>query len=145
MGNGRSATPDRRVLRGVAAAAMGGVAALIAAAPAVAQAGALAALGSPPDPAVPVSWDRYYDHAAVADIGRRLEEAYPDRCRLGSIGKSYEGRDIWLITVSNFRVGDADRKPAMYIDGNIHSNEVQGQEIALYTAWYLCEMADRVT
>ena len=50
--------------------------------------GALAGLGSPPDPKVAVSWDRYYDHAAVEDIGRRLEEAYPDRCRLGSIGKS---------------------------------------------------------
>jgi len=124
--------------------AMTGLAVLMTAGPAVAQAGALAALGSPPDPKVPVSWDRYYDHAAVEDIGRRLEEAYPDRCRLGSIGKSYEGRDIWLITVTNFRVGDADRKPAMYIDGNIHSNEIQGQEIALYTAWYLCEMADRV-
>ncbi|MGB5674395.1 MAG: M14 family metallopeptidase [Gemmatimonadota bacterium] len=124
--------------------AMTGFAVLMTAGPAIAQAGALAALGSPPNPKVPVSWDRYYDHAAVEDIGRRLEEAYPDRCRLGSIGKSYEGRDIWLITVSNFRVGDADRKPAMYIDGNIHSNEIQGQEIALYTAWYLCEMADRV-
>ncbi|WP_315814529.1 M14 family metallopeptidase [Paraflavitalea speifideaquila] len=27
----------------------------------------------------------------------------------------------------------------MYIDGNIHSNEVQGSEFALYTAWYLTE------
>jgi hypothetical protein len=32
----------------------------------------------------------------------------------------------------------------MYIDGNIHANEIQGTEISLYTAWYLCEMADRV-
>ena len=71
-------------------------------------------------------------------------ERYPELVNLESIGKSYEGRDIWLLTVTNFRVGDADRKPAMYIDGNIHSNEIQGQEIALYTAWYLCEMADRV-
>lgn len=143
-GNGTSAAPVRLVGRVAAVVVVTGTAVLVAAAPALAQAGALAGLGSPPDPKVPVTWDRYYDHAAVQDIGRRLEEAYPDRCRLGSIGKSYEGRDIWLITVSNFRVGDADRKPAMYIDGNIHSNEIQGQEIALYTAWYLCEMADRV-
>jgi hypothetical protein len=27
----------------------------------------------------------------------------------------------------------------MYIDGNIHSNEIQGAEVALYTAWYLAE------
>jgi len=142
--NGRSTASRRLIGRFAAVAALTGVGALMTAGPAIAQAGALAALGSPPDPKVPVSWDRYYDHAAVGDIGRRLEEAYPDRCRLSSIGKSYEGREIWLITVTNFKVGEADRKPAMYIDGNIHSNEIQGQEIALYTAWYLCEMADRV-
>ena len=44
---------------------------------------ALTAMGSPPNPKVPVSWDRYYDHAAIGDIGRRLQQAYPDRCRLG--------------------------------------------------------------
>ncbi|MFQ5746722.1 MAG: M14 family metallopeptidase [Gemmatimonadota bacterium] len=118
--------------------------ALGTAAPASAQAGALAALGAPPDPRVAVAWDRYYDHEAIGDIGRRLEAAYPDRCRLSTIGKSFEGRNLWLLTVTNFGVGDPDRKPAMYIDGNIHSNEIQGTEIALYTAWYLCEMADRV-
>lgn len=109
-----------------------------------APAGALPALGAPPDPRVQVSWDRYYDNATVGEIGRRLQAAWPDRCRLSSIGKSYEGRDLWLITVTDFRKGDPDRKPGMYIDGNIHSNEIQGTEIALYTAWYLCEMMGRV-
>ena len=115
--------------------------------PAVAQqspAGALAGVGAPPDPRVPVAWDRYYDHETLGEIGQQLEKAWPDYCRLSSIGTSVEGRDIWLITVTDFRVGDPDLKPAMWIDGNIHANEVQGSEIALYTAWYLCEMADRV-
>ena len=50
-----------------------------------------------------------------------------------------QGRDLYLLTVTNFKSGDPDRKPAMYIDGNIHSNEIQGAEVALYTAWYLAE------
>lgn len=121
--------------------------ALVALALTVTDAGAqefFSAVGSPPNPRVDARWDRYYDHAAIGDLGRQLEEAYPDRCRLSSIGDSHDGRELWLITVTNFDVGDADRKPAMYIDGNIHANEVQGTEVALYTAWYLCEMADRV-
>jgi hypothetical protein len=69
-----------------------------------------------------------------------MVQAYPNLIKRQSIGKSYEGRDMWLLTISNFKVGDADRKPAMYIDGNIHSNEIQGTEVALYTAWYLTEM-----
>ncbi len=105
-----------------------------------AELGSLAAAGSPANPKVPMMWDRFYDHAALGEIGRRLQAAHPNTCRLSSIGKSHEGRDIWLITVSDFTTGDPDTKPAMYIDGNIHSNEVQGTEFALYTAWYLCEM-----
>lgn len=100
----------------------------------------LAAAGSPRDPKVMVMWDRFYQHAAIGEIGRRLQAAHPNTCRLSSIGKSYQGRDLWLITVTDFTKGDPDAKPAMYIDGNIHSNEVQGTEFALYTAWYLCEM-----
>ncbi|HEV8123193.1 MAG TPA: M14 family metallopeptidase [Gemmatimonadales bacterium] len=138
---GKWASGKAAILRPLMFAA---VIAAASAAPVAAQAGALAALGSPPNPKVPTSWDRYYDHAGIAELGRRLQTAYPDRCRFSSIGKSYEGREIWLLTVTNFKHGDPDQKPAMYIDGNIHSNEIQGTEIALYTAWYLCEMADRV-
>ena len=109
-----------------------------------AQQGSLAALGAPANPEVVITWDRYYDHATLGELARKLQAAHPDRCRVSSIGKSVEGRDLWLITVTDFRTGDADNKPAMYIDGNIHSNEVQGSEIALYTAWWLCEMAGQV-
>ncbi len=107
-------------------------------------AGALAALGSPPDPKVVVAWNRFYDHAGIMEISRRLAAAHPNRVKMGSIGKSTEGRDMVLLTVTNFDTGDADEKPAMWIDGNIHSNEIQGAEFSLYTAWYLAEMADRV-
>lgn len=107
-------------------------------------AGALAALGSPPNPKVAVSWDRFYDYSGLVEIARRLAAAHPDRVKLGTIGKSTLGREMILLTVTNFDKGDADKKPAMYIDGNIHSNEIQGSEFSLYTAWYLAEMADRV-
>ncbi|MDZ4259327.1 MAG: M14 family metallopeptidase [Gemmatimonadales bacterium] len=121
------------------------VMALVGVTPAAAQQSAavlgnLAAAGSPKAPKVHLTWDRFYDHAAIGEIGRRLQSAHPNTCRLSSIGKSQEGRDLWMITVTDFTKGEADRKPAMYIDGNIHSNEVQGTEFSLYAAWYLCEM-----
>ena len=102
--------------------------------------GSLAAAGSPKAPKVILNWDRFYDHGAIGEIGRRLQAAHPNTCRLSSIGKSFQGREMWLLTVTDFTKGDPDKKPAMYIDGNIHSNEVQGTEFSLYTAWYLCEM-----
>ena len=32
-----------------------------------------------------------------------------------------------------------DEKPAMWVDANVHGNEVQGSEATLYLAWYLLE------
>lgn len=100
----------------------------------------LKALGAPNDPKVEVVWNRYYDSKEIGEICKRISEAYPKLAKLGSIGKSYEGRDIWILTVSNSEKGDPDKKPAIYIDGNVHGNEIQGGEVSLYTGWYLAEM-----
>ncbi len=100
---------------------------------------ALKAMGAPNHPQVEVAWNRYYDYEELVDIAHRLARAFPRLVRVNTIGTSVQGRDLMAITVSNFTVGDVDHKPAMYIDGNIHSNEIQGSEVALYTAWYLAE------
>ena len=97
------------------------------------------AAGSPVNPKVAVSWNRYNDHAAITEICKKIAAAYPDLAKLESIGKSYKGRDIWCLTVTDYKKGSPDKKPGMYVDGNIHSNEVQGAEFSLYTAWYLTE------
>lgn len=96
------------------------------------------ALGTSSNVAVSVSWNRFYDNAALGTILSRLHEAFPDLTRLYSIGQSVAGRDLWCLEVSAFKVGTVARKPGMYIDGNIHGNEVQGAEAVAYTAWYLC-------
>lgn len=102
------------------------------------------AIGTPHEPKVEVSWNRYYTYDGVVDIMQKIAKAHPNLARLQSIGKSVEGRDIWLLTVSDFKIGNPDKKPAMYIDGNIHSNEIQGTEFSLYTAWYLTEMFEEL-
>lgn len=98
------------------------------------------AAGSPPNPKVQASWNKYYTNAGIADLCSRLAKAYPNLVTMESIGKSYQGRDIIVLTVSDKKAGNPDLKPGFWIDGNIHSIELQGTEMALYTAWYLCEM-----
>ena len=44
------------------------------------------------------------------------------------------------MTVSDKKAKDPSLKPGFWIDGNIHSIELQGSEMAMYIAWYLCEM-----
>jgi hypothetical protein len=86
---------------------------------------------------VTLSFDHFYDHAELTKALKALEKAYPELARLQSIGKSYAGRDIWAIILNNPKTGPAEHKPGYYIDGNIHGNEIQGTEVALYAAYYL--------
>src|ERR1051325_6813872 len=97
------------------------------------------AAGSPENPKVPVAWNHYNTHSGITDICKKLAAAYPDLCQLSSMGKSFQGRDMWVLTITDFKKGKPEDKPALYIDGNIHSNEIQGAEFAMYTAWYLTE------
>ena len=117
-------------------------AALLAAQPLHAQNGELfyKAAGSPANPRVVTTWNKYYTNQGIKDLCTKLVKAFPDLISMESAGRSYQGRDILVLTVTDRKSGDADRKPAYWIDGNIHSIELQGTEMALYTAWYLCEM-----
>ena len=98
------------------------------------------ATGSPMNPKVQVSWNHYHTNAGLEKICKDIAKSHPDLAKLESIGKSVGNRDIWVLTISDFKKGDPGRKPAMWVDGNIHGNEIQGSEMALYIAWYLTEM-----
>ncbi|MBD3220009.1 hypothetical protein GF314_02100 [bacterium] len=84
-------------------------------------------------------WDGYFDQEAVTDALESLADAYPDLTELTSIGTSAEGRDIWQLTITAEKAGPHDTKPAMYVDGAIHGNEIQSTEVCLYLAWLLCD------
>jgi hypothetical protein len=102
------------------------------------------ALGASAQPKVRVEWNRFHDHAGLGSILARLNKEFPDLAKVYSIGKSVQGRDLWCLEVTARNVGNPDRKAAMWIDGNIHGNEVQGGEVVAYTAWYLCHQYGRL-
>lgn len=85
----------------------------------------------------PINWKRYYSHEELTEIYKRMVKTFPDLVRMVSTGKSRQGRELWLLEITNFKTGPPEAKPALYIDGAIHGNEVQGIMCALYTAWYL--------
>jgi hypothetical protein len=102
------------------------------------------AIGIAAERKVEVAWNRFYDHAGLSRIQKQLHEAFPKLTKLYSIGQSIEGRELWCLEVTALDKGDPKRKPGMWIDGNIHGNEVQGGEAVAYTAWYLCHQYGRV-
>lgn len=81
-----------------------------------------------------MQFDRYYRYEALTAYLQSWAETYSHICQLHSLGQSFEGRDIWVLTVTNFETGPAEEKPAMWVDGNIHATEVSGSTAALHLA-----------
>lgn len=85
--------------------------------------------------AVPVlPFKHFFRHEEVTDFVTRLARSRPDLARLSSLGQSREGRAIHLLTLTDFRTGKPEDKPAYLIHGNIHAAELSGTHAALYTA-----------
>jgi hypothetical protein len=99
--------------------------------------------GAPADPLVPAQWNRYHSYTEATRLLRALANAHPERARLRSLGRTYGGREMWLLTITSFDRGPEAERPAFWIDGGIHANEIQSVEVVLYTAWYLLEMYGR--
>ena len=79
-----------------------------------------------------VAFDRFYRYDELTEILQGWAEEQPELVRVESIGTSYEGRDIWLATVTNFETGADLDKPALLVEANIHAIEVTGCTAALH-------------
>lgn len=88
------------------------------------------------EPRHQIAWNRYYTADEIDAHMRSLEQAYPDLIEVKSIGQSGLGRDL-LVAVITAPGSDDRSKPAMWIDGAIHANELQAAEVSLYSLWYL--------
>jgi len=86
---------------------------------------------------VPLRFDHYYTLEQVYEAVQAINKAYPEMTKFEEVGKSEEGRPLYAVTVNNPKTGPALAKPGIYVDGNIHGNEIQGGEICLYLLDYL--------
>ena len=81
---------------------------------------------------VDIQFNRYYRYEELTGLLQDYVQRYPDLIHMESIGKSHEGRDIWLLTITNFKTGSDLDKPAVWVDGNIHAVELSGSTACLY-------------
>ena len=79
-----------------------------------------------------VDWNRYYTSGEVEQILREFHQLYPELTELYSIGESLQGRKLWVMEVTAEITGPAAEKPALYLDGGIHSGELTASQVALY-------------
>ncbi|NUM46762.1 MAG: carboxypeptidase [Anaerolineales bacterium] len=79
-----------------------------------------------------IHFNRYYRYPELTTLLHAYAEEYPHLVKIESIGKSYEGRDIWVLTITHFATGPDTEKPAFWVDGNIHATEVSTSTACLY-------------
>lgn len=85
-----------------------------------------------------IEFDRYYKYIELTQSLQTFASEFPNLVELVSIGKSFEGRDIWLLEVTNKETGPAIEKPAFWCDGNIHASEVSASTAVLHLLNKLC-------
>ncbi|MFA9444604.1 M14 family metallopeptidase [Egicoccus sp. AB-alg6-2] len=80
----------------------------------------------------PIAYDHHLDHAEVTDLLRAWADACPELVELSCAGRSHEGRELWLLTLTNRTTGPASSKPALLVDANVHANELTAAFAALH-------------
>lgn len=78
----------------------------------------------------------YHNHEEMTRFLRATSARYPNLTALYSIGKSVQGRDLWVIVVSASPYEHMLGKPDVKYVANIHGNEAVGRELMLHLIQY---------
>jgi len=86
-----------------------------------------------------LKFDRYHTVDVMYHWYKAWAEKYPDIVDLYEVAKSFEGRPILQMTLTNKKTGKATDKPAAFFEGGRHSGEITGSESVLWLTQHLLE------
>jgi hypothetical protein len=86
----------------------------------------------------PIRFDHHPRFQELSEWLHALADEYAGLLALSELGRSYEGREIWLATVTNPDTGPHAEKPGLWIDGNIHATETTASVAAIHLLCHLC-------
>lgn len=82
--------------------------------------------------------DTYHTYSELTAELQHLEQKYRDICLLTSVGLSVQGRDLWIVKISD-NVQLNETEPEFNYISSMHGNEPVGMEMCLYLIHYLLE------
>lgn len=86
-----------------------------------------------------LSFDRYHTVDVMYHWYIKWAEQYPDIVDLYEVARSFEGRPILQMTITNKETGKDTNKPAAYFEGGRHSGEITSSESILWLTHHLLE------
>ncbi|MDP8256334.1 MAG: M14 family zinc carboxypeptidase [Candidatus Alcyoniella australis] len=85
--------------------------------------------------------DGYYDYSSMAALLGNLADGYPALTQLFSIGQSVDGRELWVIKISD-NADTNEPEPEVWFDGGIHGDEWSSFEAVINLANHLLSTYD---
>ena len=89
----------------------------------------------------------YHDYNELTAFLQNIAASYPSITRLESIGQSVQGKELWVMQISD-NPGINEIEPEFKYVANMHGDETPGREFSLYLIEWLCEnygSSDRAT
>lgn len=86
-----------------------------------------------------LTFDTYHTTDVMYDWYKMWAKNNPDMVDLYEVGKSFEGRPILQMTITNKKTGKDTDKPAAYFEGGRHSGEITSSESILWLTQHLLE------
>ena len=79
----------------------------------------------------------YYSYQEMTDLLKDLQKNHEDIMKLESLGKTYEGRDIWMVKLSDNVESDEKEEPGILLIGATHGDEKISFEILIFYIDYM--------
>jgi hypothetical protein len=86
---------------------------------------------------------QYFSYDTMTDLLIELEKNNSEVMSLNSIGTTYEGRDIWMVKLSD-NVESNEDEPGILLIGSHHGNEWPSFEILIYFIRHMVELYYKV-
>ncbi|KAI2807644.1 hypothetical protein BLOT_005582 [Blomia tropicalis] len=91
---------------------------------------------------------KYHNYDELTKLLKLIAKKFPDITKLYSIGKSVQGRELWVISVTSHNSStdpDTDLKPNVKYVANMHANEAIGREMVLHLLAHLVNHSNKST
>ena len=83
----------------------------------------------------------YHDYNELTTFLQNIANDYPNITKLESIGQSVQGRELWVMEISD-NPGINEAEPEFKYVANMHGDETVGRELSLYLIEWLVEGYD---
>lgn len=89
--------------------------------------------------AAATDFSKYHNYAELTAALKAAVAAHPTLAQIVSIGRTREGRDLWVVEIAAPAATPIDTRPALLVAANFEGDHLIGSELALYMTEALLE------